>query len=67
MSLGVFSLYAKSLFASSPCLHRFFPRILRLRIKKSEYAENNFLIQYCLKTLLLKYEKNRIQGIKLDK
>ncbi len=29
MSLGVLGEYAKSLFASSPCSHRFFPRIWR--------------------------------------
>ena len=32
MSLGVLWEYVKSLFASSPCTHRFFPRFLRLRI-----------------------------------
>ncbi len=30
ISLGVLGEYAKSLFASSPCTHEFFPRILRM-------------------------------------
>ncbi len=30
MSLGVLREYAKSLFASSPCTHKSFPRILRI-------------------------------------
>ncbi len=32
MSFGVLEDYAKSLFASSPCTHRFFPSILRIKI-----------------------------------
>jgi hypothetical protein len=32
MSLGVLGEYAKSLYASSPCMHRFFLRILHVRI-----------------------------------
>ncbi len=32
MSLGVLGEYAKSLFASSPCTHRFFPCILQIRL-----------------------------------
>jgi hypothetical protein len=32
MSFGVLGEYVKSLFASSPCSHRFFPRILRMRL-----------------------------------
>jgi hypothetical protein len=31
-SLGVFSKYAKSLFASSPLTHKYFPRILQIRL-----------------------------------
>ena len=30
MSIGVLGEYAKSIFASSPCTQRFFPRILRV-------------------------------------
>jgi hypothetical protein len=32
MSFGVLGEYTKSLFVSSPCKHRFFPRILRTRL-----------------------------------
>jgi hypothetical protein len=32
MSLGVLGEYAKSLFASSPCTHKSFPRILRIHL-----------------------------------
>ncbi len=31
-SLGVFGEYAKSLFASSPLTHKYFPRILQIRL-----------------------------------
>jgi hypothetical protein len=43
MSFGVLGEYVKSLFASTPCKHRFFPRILRIRLDTfrvfSMYAE----------------------------
>ncbi len=32
MSVGELGEYAKSLFAPSPCMHRFFPRILQIHL-----------------------------------
>ena len=50
ISFGVLGEYAKSLFASSTCTHRSFPRILQVRRKNDEYAERNFHFQQCLGT-----------------
>ncbi len=47
MSLGILGEYAKSLFAYSPCTHRFFPRILQIHLKNEEYAERSFYVQQC--------------------
>ncbi len=43
MSLGVLWEYAKSLFASSPCTHRFFPCILRMRLNTFRAFGDNFV------------------------
>ncbi len=41
MSLGVLGEYAKSLFASSPCTHKSFSRILRIRLNTFRaYGDN---------------------------
>ncbi len=42
MFFGVLGEYSKSLFASSPCTHRFFPRILRIRLYTSAYLSTIF-------------------------
>ncbi len=39
MSIGVVREYAERLFACSPYTHRFFPRILRIRLKLSVHSE----------------------------
>ncbi len=43
MSLGLLWEYAKSLFASSPCTHRFFPRILRMHFNTSCVFGDDFV------------------------
>jgi hypothetical protein len=64
MSLGVVREHAEWLFEFSPYTHRFFPRILCLRVKKSEHPES---VQKCLKTLLLKiFEKSYSGYIYMD-
>ncbi len=43
MSLGVLGEYAKSLFASSPCTHESFPRILRIRLNTFRAYGDDFV------------------------
>ncbi len=43
MSLGVLGEYAKSLFASSPCTHRFFPCILLKRLNTFHVFGDDFV------------------------
>jgi hypothetical protein len=58
MYFGVLGEYAKILFASSPCTHRFFPRILRIhlntfRVFGDDFVYRKFLVIYCIKQKLL--------------
>jgi hypothetical protein len=43
ISLDILGEYAKSLFASSPCTHKFFPRILRMRLNTFHAFGDNFV------------------------
>ncbi len=43
MSFGVLGEYAKSLFASSPFMHKFFPRILRIRLNTFRAYGDDFV------------------------
>jgi hypothetical protein len=43
ISLGVLGEYAKSLFASSPCAHKSFPRILQIRLNTFRTYGDDFV------------------------
>jgi hypothetical protein len=43
MSFGILGEYAKSIFASSPCTQRFFPRILRIRLNTFHVFGDDFV------------------------
>jgi hypothetical protein len=43
MYLGIIGEYAKSLFASSPCMHRSFPRVLRICLNTSRAYGDDFV------------------------
>ncbi len=43
MSFGVLGEYARSLYASSPCTHRFFPYILHVRIDTFRVSGDDFV------------------------
>jgi hypothetical protein len=43
ISLGVLEEYAKSLFASSPCAHKSFPRILRIHLNTFRAYKDDFV------------------------
>jgi hypothetical protein len=45
ISLGVLGEYAKSLFASSPCAHKSFPRILRIRFNTFRAYGDDFVFR----------------------
>ncbi len=45
MSFGVLGEYVKSLFASTLCTHRFFPRILRMGLNTFRVFGDDFV--YC--------------------
>jgi hypothetical protein len=43
MSFGVLGEYAKILLVSSPCTHRFFPRILRIHLNTFRVLGDDFV------------------------
>jgi hypothetical protein len=43
MPLGILGEYAKSLFASSPCTHRFFPCIIQIRLNTLRVFVDDFV------------------------
>jgi hypothetical protein len=45
ISLGVLGEYAKSLFESSPCAHKSFPRILRIRLNTFRAYGDDFVFR----------------------
>ncbi len=69
MSFGVLGEYVKSLFASSPCTHRFFPCILQIRLntfRVFEDAANNpnlpfspYMLKYFPRILQIRLETFR--------
>ena len=63
MSPGVLGEYAKSLFASSPCTHKSFPRILRICLNSFRAYGDDFV--YSLSTIPgdfkgTVFQKNRV-------
>jgi hypothetical protein len=74
MSLGVLSEYGKSLFASSPFMHRFFPRILPMRLNTFRVFGDDFVypdLTYSLNTLnyfprILRWCLNTFRAFSVD-